>query len=149
MFAWLRTPRNHPATVWNWTPRRVRTNIAYRLRQARGESNSKGGFRGDLPHKQFSSRYYLQHYLIPAVAQDTAAITGRITDPSGAAVANATVTAKDVDRGTVFRTQTNADGVYNLPQPSHRAIRSSRRGQGIPDCGASRFRPGAWAKRRR
>jgi Carboxypeptidase regulatory-like domain len=53
--------------------------------------------------------------LVPAVAQDTSAnITGRITDPSGAAVAGAKVTATDVDRGTVFRTQTNTDGIYNL-----------------------------------
>ncbi|MGA7239613.1 MAG: carboxypeptidase regulatory-like domain-containing protein, partial [Bryobacteraceae bacterium] len=53
--------------------------------------------------------------LTPAVAQDTSAnITGRITDPSGAAVAGAKVTATDADRGTVFRTQTNTDGIYNL-----------------------------------
>jgi hypothetical protein len=51
----------------------------------------------------------------PAMAQETTAnITGRITDPSGAAVANAKVTAKDADRGTVFSTQSNTDGVYNL-----------------------------------
>ena len=49
------------------------------------------------------------------MAQETTAnITGRITDPSGAAVANAKVTAKDADRGTVFSTQSNTDGVYNL-----------------------------------
>ncbi len=58
----------------------------------------------------------LTAFLIPAAAQDAAAITGRITDPSGAAVGTATVTAKDVDRGTVFRTPTNGDGVYNLPR---------------------------------
>ena len=53
--------------------------------------------------------------MTPAIAQDTSAnITGRITDPSGAAVANAKVTATDADRGTVFRTQTNTDGIYNL-----------------------------------
>ena len=54
---------------------------------------------------------------IAAVAQDTTAtITGRITDPSGAAVASAKVSAKDADRGTVFRAETNTDGVYNLPR---------------------------------
>src|ERR1700678_3370220 len=53
--------------------------------------------------------------LRPALAQETAAnITGRITDPSGAAVANAKITAKDADRGTVFSTQSNTDGIYNL-----------------------------------
>ena len=57
----------------------------------------------------------LASLLIPGIAQDTSAnITGRITDPSGASVANAKVTATDADRGTVFRTQTNTDGIYNL-----------------------------------
>jgi hypothetical protein len=59
----------------------------------------------------------LAAFLVPAVAQDTgAAITGRVTDPTGAAVANAAVSAKDVDRGTVVHTQTNSGGVYNLPR---------------------------------
>ena len=50
------------------------------------------------------------------VAQEAgASLTGKITDPSGAAVVNATVTARDVDRGAIFRTQTNEEGVYNLP----------------------------------
>src|SRR5258708_18498211 len=44
----------------------------------------------------------------------TAAITGRIMDPSGAALPSATVTAKDVDRGTVVKTQTNSEGAYNF-----------------------------------
>ena len=48
--------------------------------------------------------------------QVTAAITGIVTDPSGAPVAGAAVTAKDVDRGTVWPTQTNTDGAYNLPR---------------------------------
>jgi len=46
--------------------------------------------------------------------QVTASITGRITDPSGAAVANAKVAAASVERGTQFSTSTNADGYYNL-----------------------------------
>ena len=50
-----------------------------------------------------------------AIAQEiTGAITGKVTDPSGAAVVGATVIAKDVDRGTVSRTATNEVGVYNL-----------------------------------
>jgi hypothetical protein len=47
--------------------------------------------------------------------QVTAAVTGKVTDPSGAAVANAKVSAKSVERGTVFNTTTNSDGYYNLP----------------------------------
>ncbi|HLJ13045.1 MAG TPA: TonB-dependent receptor [Bryobacteraceae bacterium] len=46
----------------------------------------------------------------------TAAITGKITDPTGAAVAGAKVTATDVERGTQWPTTTNAAGVYNLPR---------------------------------
>jgi hypothetical protein len=54
--------------------------------------------------------------LAPAtLAQETSgSITGKITDPSGASVANAAVTAKDVDRGTTYKSQTNSDGAYGL-----------------------------------
>ena len=53
----------------------------------------------------------------PALAQETSAnITGKVTDPSGASIASATVIATDTDRGTVFRTETNAEGVYTLPR---------------------------------
>ncbi len=46
----------------------------------------------------------------------TGAITGQITDPSGAPIAAASVSAKDVDRGVVSTTQTNSSGIYNLPR---------------------------------
>ena len=46
----------------------------------------------------------------------TAAISGVITDPSGAAVGDAKVTAKDSDRGSTFSTTSNAAGAYNLPR---------------------------------
>ncbi|HEY6341066.1 MAG TPA: TonB-dependent receptor [Bryobacteraceae bacterium] len=48
--------------------------------------------------------------------ETTGAITGHVTDPSGAVVANAMVTARDVDRGVAWKTETNAEGVYNLPR---------------------------------
>ena len=48
--------------------------------------------------------------------ETTGAITGRVTDPSGAVVAGAMVTAKDVDRGATWKTDTNAQGTYNLPR---------------------------------
>src|SRR5215467_6184196 len=56
--------------------------------------------------------------LAPAtLAQEiTAAITGKVTDPSGAAIAGAQITATDVDRGTVWKTDTNMEGLYNLPR---------------------------------
>ncbi|MBV9295000.1 MAG: carboxypeptidase regulatory-like domain-containing protein, partial [Acidobacteriaceae bacterium] len=44
----------------------------------------------------------------------TAAINGLISDPSGAAVAGAKVTAKDLDRGTVYPTTSAGDGAYSL-----------------------------------
>ncbi len=49
------------------------------------------------------------------MAQEASAgITGKVSDPSGAAVANANVTARDVDRGTAWTTKTNDEGVYNF-----------------------------------
>src|SRR5260370_16604633 len=44
----------------------------------------------------------------------TAAITGTITDASGAPLAGATITAKDMDRGTVWPATTNTEGIYNI-----------------------------------
>ena len=47
--------------------------------------------------------------------QVEATINGRVTDPSGAAVSGAKVTATSVDRGVAYPTTTNGDGYYNLP----------------------------------
>jgi len=47
--------------------------------------------------------------------QVEATITGRVTDPSGAAISGAKVTATSVERGVSYPTTTNADGYYNLP----------------------------------
>jgi Carboxypeptidase regulatory-like domain len=44
----------------------------------------------------------------------TATIVGTITDPSGAPIKGATVTATDTDRGTVSTTTTTDSGSYNL-----------------------------------
>jgi hypothetical protein len=43
-------------------------------------------------------------------------ITGRITDPSDAAVANSTVTVTNQDTGVRSTTQSNQDGNYSIPQ---------------------------------
>lgn len=48
--------------------------------------------------------------------QVTAVITGQVTDPSGAPIVGAGVTARDADRGTTFTDQTNTDGNYNFPR---------------------------------
>lgn len=52
-----------------------------------------------------------------APAQEVSAgVTGRVTDPTGAAVVAASVIARDVDRGTVWPTQTNDEGIYAFPR---------------------------------
>jgi hypothetical protein len=52
-----------------------------------------------------------------AIAQEvTAAVNGQVTDPSGAVIANAAVTATDVNRGSKFTTKSDAAGEYNLPR---------------------------------
>lgn len=45
-------------------------------------------------------------------AQTSGSIIGTVTDPSGAAVANAKVTIKDIDRNVTFSTTTNESGNY-------------------------------------
>jgi hypothetical protein len=51
----------------------------------------------------------------PAMGQEVSAvINGIVTDPSGAAVVGATVSATDTQRGTVYTAQTNEAGFYNL-----------------------------------
>src|SRR5204863_8919848 len=53
--------------------------------------------------------------VIPTAAQQvTATITGQVTDPSGAAVPGAKVTATDTQRGTQYTAQTNSDGRYTI-----------------------------------
>jgi len=52
-----------------------------------------------------------------AWAQDvTASIAGTVTDPSGAAVLGANVTAKSVERGVIYTAVTNDLGLYRLAQ---------------------------------
>src|SRR5579862_6421027 len=46
----------------------------------------------------------------------TAAINGQITDASGAAIPNATVTVKDLDHGTTWPATADERGYYNLPR---------------------------------
>src|SRR6266852_1129713 len=46
----------------------------------------------------------------------TATITGTVMDPSGAAIVGATVTAKSVERGTIFKAESNEAGIYRITQ---------------------------------
>ncbi len=53
----------------------------------------------------------------PARAQEVSAgIIGVVTDPSGAAIVNAAVSAKDVNRGTSYATRTNSEGIFAFPR---------------------------------
>lgn len=47
--------------------------------------------------------------------QVTGSIVGTVTDPTGAALKNATVRARDVDRGTVLTARTNDTGDFDFP----------------------------------
>src|SRR5438876_8017335 len=46
----------------------------------------------------------------------TASITGTVSDPSGAAVVGAAVTAKSVERGIIYTAATNDSGIYRIAQ---------------------------------
>src|SRR5690242_21010578 len=50
-----------------------------------------------------------------AFAQDTGSITGTVTDPSGAIVANAQVVVSSPERGVNRTTSSNSDGEYSVP----------------------------------
>src|SRR3984893_11426916 len=53
--------------------------------------------------------------VLPAWGQDvTASIVGTVTDPSGAPIKDAAVTATNTERGTVYTTRTSAVGSYNV-----------------------------------
>jgi hypothetical protein len=70
--------------------------------------------RTNLLHKLFLC-CLLSLSLTYAVGQNvTAAITGLVTDPSGAVVASATVTAENVATGVRTTTQTNDSGAYTI-----------------------------------
>ena len=53
----------------------------------------------------------------PMVGQEVSAgITGTITDPSGAAIVGAAVTATNTEQGTDWKTESNAQGIYFYPR---------------------------------
>jgi hypothetical protein len=71
------------------------------------------------PRRLFSSLSILAIVFIfasgRAGAQETSSITGTVTDPSGAVVPGAKVTAVQTETGTTQSTITNGDGLYQVP----------------------------------
>jgi len=64
----------------------------------------------------------------PAWGQEvTASITGTVTDPSGAAMVGATVTATSQERGLTYTGVTNDSGLYRIgllwPRTRHLCLR--------------------------
>jgi hypothetical protein len=55
---------------------------------------------------------------------DSAEISGRVTDPSGALIRGAEVRLRDIARGTVTTTKSNRDGIYIFPfvQPGRYSV---------------------------
>ena len=75
--------------------------------------------------------------------QVTAAITGKITDPSDAAIAGARVEAKDIARGTVWTAESDVEGFYSLPRVPVGRYEARVEMAGFSDSGASAVRAGA------
>src|SRR5438105_841483 len=68
----------------------------------------------------------------PALAQsDRGSITGTVTDPSGAVVQNAKVTATSLDTGEVRETTTSGEGSYTLPELKAGRYRITAEAQGF------------------
>ena len=55
-------------------------------------------------------------FSVPAFCQlETGTFTGRVNDPSGAVIPNATVTVVDTETNFTSDTKTNAEGLYRIP----------------------------------
>ena len=54
-------------------------------------------------------------WAVPVAAQTTVALQGRVFDPSGAVLPNATVTVQSQPRGFVVSARTDGEGRYHLP----------------------------------
>lgn len=86
-------------------------------------------------HKLFAAALlalFIAAAYAPALAQsDRGTITGRVTDPSGAVVQNAKVTATSLDTGEVRETTTGGEGSYTLPELKAGRWRISVEAQGF------------------
>jgi hypothetical protein len=67
------------------------------------------------PRKLQGCLLALAFAIAPALAQDTATLTGTVTDSSGAVVANAKVVAINIATNFETETVTNTEGLYRMP----------------------------------
>src|SRR5712671_3807878 len=104
-------------TVWNWTALRGRGQTGMQVQEpAIGEGSNMKRNRMNAGSILICLLTASMVTVTPSWGQQiTAAINGTVTDPSGSPVANAKVTAKDNDRGTVQATESNAAGSFDLP----------------------------------
>src|SRR5262245_25930679 len=71
-------------------------------------------------------------FTVPAWGQEvTAAIVGTVTDPSGAPISGAAVTATDTERGITWNAKTNEAGAYNIPRVPVGTYKLEITGQGF------------------
>ena len=55
-------------------------------------------------------------FALPALAQNnTGAISGRVTDPTGAVVPNAHITINQTDTNVEWVSESNTDGLFRIP----------------------------------
>ena len=93
----------------------TKTSSCERLYRGAARKGGDGGSYANFTTKLITGLLFLSPWA--AYAQEVSAgITGRVTDPSGSAIVGATVTAKDLDRGTEWPTKTNEDGIYAFPR---------------------------------
>jgi hypothetical protein len=64
----------------------------------------------------------------------TAAVTGIVVDPTGASIVGATITAKDWERETTYRVQTNSAGIFHV-SVARRDVRPNGWSAGLSDRG--------------
>src|SRR5262245_40125585 len=77
-----------------------------------------------------SARFVLMTLLAVCASAQVASITGRVTDPSGAVVPAASISARSVDTGVQAATESTSDGYYTLPalQPGRYELSVSKQG---------------------
>ena len=86
-----------------------------------------------MKFKIISSLVFLL-FNVAAFGQETvnnASVSGRVTDPSGAVVSQAKVTARQMDTNLTVSTETNAEGLFRFPYLRVGRMRSRSRSRGL------------------